>query len=228
MPKDMMKIAILLIFCLILPTVMPTMATATVGVKENEWIKWEIKVTAQGQSATTWIKITIQNVSGTQVTGTYEGNQPGWPTTPRDFTIDVATGSGFTTISSVPLIVSANLSTGELVPGTTLPITGTTTKDGRDAAYLNVSVPMIGTSTYYWDREKGVLLEFYSSYGGSTTLMKVVDTNMWSSGGLDLLLLVAIVVVVCIVVVVAAFLVIKRKPSTKTPEPPPPSEKPEE
>jgi hypothetical protein len=180
---DMTKIAIPIVLCLILLSVTPTIAVATVGVKENEWIKWEIKVTAQGQSVTTWIKITIQNVSGTQVSGKYEGNQPGWPTTPRDFTIDVATGSGFTTISSVPLIVSANLSTGDLVYGMTFPITGTTTKDGRDAAYLNVSVPMIGTSTYYWDREKGVLLEFYSSYGGSTTLMKVVETNMWSTGG---------------------------------------------
>lgn len=228
MPKITRKIAIPLIFCLILLTVTPTMAAATVGVKENEWIKWEIKVTAQGQSVTTWMKITIQNVSGTQVSGTYEGNQPGWPTTPRDFTIDVATGSGFTTISSVPLIVSANLSTGDLVYGTVSPITGTTTKDGRDAAYLNVSIPMVGTSTYYWDREKGVLLEFYSSYGGSTTLMKVVETNMWSTGGLDLWLLITVAAVVVVVIVAAAFVLLKRKPPTKTLEPPPPPEKPKE
>jgi hypothetical protein len=186
----------------------------TVGVAKNDWIQWQITVSGQGQSTSNWLKVTITgtNATTTTITGTYESNQPGWPTDPTDFTVDLLDGKGIASIYNstgytVPLVVSANLTTGDPIEGTNLQINGTTEKDGRAAAFATVSSAQLGSATYYWDREKGVLLEFSTTYAGATTLMKASSTNMWNLGsGTDWTLWIAIIVIVIAAAAVVLFI----------------------
>ena len=47
-------------------------AAYLVAVKAGDSIRYDINVTYQGQSATGTIKLTVQSVQGTLITGTYE------------------------------------------------------------------------------------------------------------------------------------------------------------
>lgn len=212
-----------LILCLILATMPITIVAAvapTVGVNTGEWIRWNITVASQGQSATMWLQVTIKNVNTTtsQVDATYESNLPGMPSDPTDFSVNVATGSQNTPIYSAIdrlMIVSANLNPNDPLPGNPLIVNGTATKDGRDAAVVTLLAPNDGMSTYYWDRAKGVLLEFSSSSGNSTTLIQVADTSMWSTGLINWGLWISVAIVV-VVIAVAAYMVMRMRRSRRS------------
>jgi hypothetical protein len=214
---------LLSMFCLMVAAMMTVNATVvSVGVKKDDWIQWHITVTDRGQSTTTWIKVTIQetNTTTTTISGTYESNQPGWPTDPTFFVVDLLTGDGVASIYNstsyaVPLIASPNLTAGDFITGTSLKINGTTTRDGRDAAFASYSNPTLGNTTYYWDTKKGVLLEFSTSYGTATTLMQVSDTNMWNLGRADWTPWIATAIVIACLAAVAVFVLRKRRSSPK-------------
>jgi hypothetical protein len=212
-----------LILCLILATIPITIVAAaapSVGVNTGEWIRWNITVASQGQSATMWLQVTIKNVSITtsQVDATYESNLPGLPSDPTDFSVNVATGRQNTLIYSAIdrlMIVSANLNPNDPLPGNPLIVNGTATKNGRDAAVVTLLTPNDGMSTYYWDRVKGVLLEFSSSSGNTTTLIQVADTSMWGTGLVNWSLWISVAIVV-VVVAVAAYMVVRWRRSRRS------------
>jgi hypothetical protein len=187
------------------------------SVKAGDWIRWDITVTYGGQSTTMWLQVTIENVSITRVVAAYESNLPGMPNEPTDFSVNVATGAQNTSIYSAIdrlMIVSANLNSGDPLMGTRLRANGTATKDGRDAALVALLTLNGGNSTYYWDRVKGVLLEYSSSLGNTTTLIQVADTNMWGLG-INWSLWITVAIVVVLVVLVVAYVAMRRKRSAE-------------
>lgn len=187
------------------------------GVKIGDWIRWDINVSYGGQSTAMWLQVTIDNVSITHVTATYEGNLPGMPNDPTDFTVDVATGAQNTSIYSVIdrlIIVSANLNPGDPLMGTRLKANGTATKDGRDAVLVSLLTLNDTNSTFYWDRVKGVLLEYSSSSENTTTSIQVADTNMWNLG-INWSLWITVAIIVVLVVLVIAYVAMRRKRSAK-------------
>jgi len=188
------------------------------GVRAGDWIRWDITVASEGQSAKMWLQVTIESVNITQVDATYESNFPGLPNEPTDFSVNVATGNQNTSIYNVIdglMIVSANLNPGDPVPGTLIKVLGTAPKDGRDAAFVTLLTPNDGMSTYYWDRVKGVLLEFSSSSGNTTTLIQVADTNMWGPVPINWSLWISVAVVV-VIIAVAAYMVMRRRRSARS------------
>jgi len=101
----------------------------------------------------------------------------------------------------------------------------------RNVVYYNGVLPYVGqTGSFYWDQEKGVLLEksvtFYDSGQQFYRETKAIETNLWTysppptpAGGLlgiEWWMWVIIAIgIVC--VTVAAFLIFrKRKPRTKS------------
>lgn len=224
---------VLVAFCLSMGS--SAMAQYTVGVKSGDWIKYNLTMSG-GMTGQGWIKITIQSVSGTQVTGTYAVGISGQQVFQEDFTLDVATGYG--TISG--FIIPANLNTGQTIPGEGVSVQGVTTRHGRTAIYATATDPYSGwTGQVYWDQATGVLLETSTSYGGTTYTITPAETNMWSGGlfgpsflGLDWWIWIVIIVVIVVVIVTAAIILRKRKPPVapaapapapqEQPPPPPP------
>jgi len=232
-------LSLLILLCLILTVSTSSAIGYTVGVTAGHKVKYNITATIQGKTIDAgWMRITIENVAGTIISGSLEGNGTvediDIPGSPEPFFIDVAM-PGYSS-GSIPnfIFIPSNLTAGSSVPGFYYSIEGPTTKNGREAVYINASFLGV-TSEYYWDRSTGVLLEFTTSYGEVSSAIKIAETDLWGGGlfglggfgGLDWWIWV--IIIVAVVAIVAAFVGLtrrKRKPPAATlasiPPPPPP------
>lgn len=220
---------LLLLNLWIIPLAGTAKANAIAGVQSGDWIKYD----ATGPSDTPglvesyWMNFTVIYVSGTLVTIILDSNSTSIGNSYQE--VEIATdcwiGGAF------PLIVPANLSSGDDVPGgnPTATINDTTEHFGRDAAHVGITSSS-EVSDIYWDRQKGVLLELSGrdpNDASSQTTIKMVDTNMWTSSpalfGADPLLWATIGIVVVAVLAVSAIAVTRhrKKLSTTTTGPPP-------
>lgn len=154
------KMTFLLLLAFSLTMNFSVMAEYTVGVKSGDWIKYNFTMSGGGVSAQGWIKITIQSVTGTEVTGRYEIGMSGQQLQQLDFTLDIATGYG----SMSGFIIPANLTVGQTIPGEAVTIQNIVTRHGRAAVYANATDPYTSmTAQMYWDQATGVLLESSAS-----------------------------------------------------------------
>jgi hypothetical protein len=238
-----MKItASVLLICFSLTLVGSAKAEYTVGVKKGDWIQYRLNartnVLGQWQTlASNWIKITINNVSSTVVSLTVESDQSGW--TPTNSTVDVASNCQLNVINPIqspvsgiggvqsPLmallatnlfIVPTNLNASGMIPTGYLSyeaVNDTTQYSGHDTAHYSMSAfSGLESVDAYWDRQKGMLLEYKCTFGSTvgqyTSSITVESTNMWSMpiGWLSWAL---IIVVVVIVIAIAVFIMRRRK-----------------
>jgi len=234
MKKVKAKMALLLL-CFALTA---NVSAITVGVKSGDYIKWDISVSVGTYTASGWMKINIQSISGTHITGTYEANVAGYAVTPQpqSFDLDVSTGIG----SLGGFIIPANITEGQKIPGQTATV-HIVDHRGRNAVYVNATIPMMGMSgQIYWDQKTGVLLEAISSGRTETPQgeidfrysIRVAETNIAGlpvGGGFDWWLWVIIIVVVAGAAVAAVLILRRRKPPAppmppraQPPPPPPP------
>lgn len=193
------------------------------GVKNGDWMRYDMNVTSGGQGGSGSIKINIQNVQGTQVSGTIEISVQGFTITePENFTIDIAAGAG----TYAGFIIPANLTVGDSIPGEYVQVENVVTKNGREAIQANASSPIFGFSgVVYWDQATGVLLETSGSAVGATYSMSLAETSLWSGGFPLFLVAVIIIIVVAAVAVIGVVTLRKRKPPVPPPQlqaPPPP------
>lgn len=206
-------------------------ATYSAGVKNGDWIRYDISISYAGQTATGSIKISIQQVQGVQITGTYEVSVQGYNVMqPTQFSLDISTGSGS---YASGFIIPANLTTGDVIPGEAASVQSIADWNGRRAVLTNGTSPFIGFyGQIYWDQETGVLLEAKGSSAGTNYSMTEADTSLWSGGllGGALTWIIVIIVVVVVAITVAALVLRRRKtlpattspPQTAQPPPPPP------
>jgi hypothetical protein len=135
----------------------------------------------------------------------------------EDIAIDCI--SVFAGSSDLPYVIPANMSAGDSIPigFTSVAVTDMVQKGGRDTVHFNY-----GNTDYYWDREKGALVE-YTLTGGSLT-MTLADTNMWGNGpsgsGLDWWVWTIIIAIPVILIALFALILRRRKPTTTLPPPP--------
>jgi hypothetical protein len=199
-----------------------TAATAqerTVGVAEGDWFSYEIIVSWESTSpdelpppsygdwermnGTEWAKITITDVSGTNVSFQYLTHYKNGTEETGNGYIDVDTGDS---AQGAFTIIAANLDVNDSVytsgDYSTYTINETRTRayqDGvRNTNHLNMSHELswtIGetdysfcqTSNFYWDKETGVLAEdiidFHNQTGEHQTTLsiatRVTDSNVW-------------------------------------------------
>lgn len=181
------------------------------------------------------IKMTVQEVTSTtisgtlEVTGTTSGSIPNPPISPgtTSFSIDRQYWTSYDMF--LPLLIPSNLNKEQSIPGTYTTVQDIVDWQGRKA----VKASYMGLEAY-WDQATGALLEIKGSYsspgvGSATLSIKATDTNMFSLGLGWLLWVIIIVVVVVVVAAVAVILLRRRKPPTAppppvqpTPPPPPP------
>jgi hypothetical protein len=208
-------------------------AADSVGVKNGDWIRYDINVSYGGQTSTGSIKISIQQVQGVQVNGTYEVNVQGYSIIqPTPFSLNVSTGIG---AYASGFIIPANLTAGQPIPGEAANVQSIVDWNGRRAVLANATSPFLGFyGQMYWDQQTGLLLESKGSASGAIYSIKEADTNLWSGGllGGGWLTWVIIIVVIVVVVTVIAALGLRRRrtlppvpsslPQVAQPPPPPP------
>jgi hypothetical protein len=215
------KIVVAALLCLVV-VANQILAVSAAGLKSGDWIRYDIAQTSQGQITHSTLNVTIQSVNGTQISGVY--NRDDWE--PEGFTDDLAISASLYRWF-VPVIVSPGLTTGDPIPGLIVysndtelqaTITGITTHSGRESAYLTTQ-----NAECYWDREKGVLLEYKSS----DLNWDVIDNNIWGGGvsgggtALDWRIWVAITIVIA-VLAGTIFVLSRRRRQAAIPPPPPP------
>lgn len=220
MGKVESKIALLLlIFCALTMNVL-VLAEHTVGVQSGQWIKYDINVSYAGETQSGWIKITIQSVSGTTVSGTMETVFPASSTT-DPFTVDVSGGGNITYLF---IIIPANSQPGQTFLGLTITgqIEGNYAGVARKVLYATLDTQNV-TATYYWDQTTGMPVEANGSgiVDSWTFHYRATETNMWAPGGFDWILWVVVIAIVACVVVAAIFIFILRRRRRKPPVAPP-------
>ena len=200
-------------------------AAYSVGVKNGDWIRYDISISSAGQTATGSIKISIQQVQGVQITGTYEITVQGYSIMqPTQFSLDISTGSGS---YASGFIIPANLTAGQSIPGEAADVQSIVDWNGRRAIITNATMPFAGfNGQIYWDQETGVLLEAKGSVTGTTSAtysLTVAETSLWSGGllgGGALTWIIVIIVVVVVVIAVAALVLRRRRTLSAAPSPP--------
>jgi hypothetical protein len=224
--RHLIILASLLSFSLLANVVGATSA----GVKSGDWIRYDINVSYGGQTVTGSIKISIQQVQGAQVNGTYEVSVQGYSVMqPLQFSLDVSTGIGSYTSG---FIIPANLTVGQAIPGEAATVQNIVDWNGRKAILANTTSPYGGfAGQVYWDQQTGLFLESKGSAVGTTFAITAVETNLWSSGlfGLGGLTWVIVIIVILVVVMFAVVLVLRKRktqpiapPPQPVPPPPPP------
>jgi len=187
------------------------------GVKQGDWIEYQVAVTGDmpGHDAK-WARIDVVNVQGpvlslnmtTQFTnGTYLY---------ENITLNLETGQ-----LGDDFFIPANLSTGDVFYDAhvgNITITGSEqrTYAGAERTVLSGHT---NVTTFYWDKQTGILVEAYSNYSSINFTMKTVTdkTDMWQpqAPGLSASLVYAASAVAITVVVVAIVLYWRRRGRAK-------------
>jgi hypothetical protein len=236
MTKVKQKMILPLLICLVLTATNAwAAANITVGIAAGNEIKYDMTGQFMGETVDTGrMKIVVQNVTGTVISGTIEGNGTvmgiDLPGSPQPFSVSISPPISSTGPAPSFMFIPANLTVGAEIPSIYATVSSVTNKYGREAVYVDNSGLGL-TSEYWWDRASGVLLEFTTSFAGVVSTVKITETNVWSGGfgfgGLEWWMYAIIVVVVACVLVVAVLMMRRRKPTaapptTQAPPPPPP------
>jgi len=182
----------LLLTAIMASSIIPIAAQRTVGVHVGDWFEYgtvEFNWTSNDPGAappsewtemngTEWMRTTVQEISGTNITGQIIVHYTNGSETTEEYLLDVDTGQGNGTI----LFIAANLGAGDLVytdPTTFYP--GATINETISRPYLGQSVEVnhlnltieyeypdwfhyIWRINLYWYKSSGALCEFQMYY----------------------------------------------------------------
>jgi len=205
---------LLAIFIIMLIILTSTVSGVTVGVKKDDWAKYDFSASwtsnIPGQTKPTeieemenveWVKVTVQSVSNTLVTVKSVTRYENGTEEPETMSGDIATGSGNLTVFIIP----ANLGEGDTIPisgtfigGLSPIINGTETKTyagaQREVNYIgtNISISNQTMDFYmYWDKATGILCEFtmsmsmsYMNYTASQSMQAKITGTNLWAGGI--------------------------------------------
>jgi len=179
-------------------------AGISVGVKKGDWIEYRVTETGNPSSDfnITWAKMDIRAVQGETID------------------IDVQTGFANGTVYPENGII-LNLATGAIGDGFFVP-TNLNPGDQYQSEYEgNISITGVGQleaggaertvllgvasqTTYYWDKQTGIMVAATSNFTGFTLLTETSATNIWQPQilGLDSTVFYSLIVAVVVVFVV--------------------------
>jgi hypothetical protein len=243
MKRTILTAFTIVIACMFLTVILPTMAQYTCGLQSGKYAKYNWSMTGwvvgQSYSVSGTVYINITSVSGTTYSGTANfsvtgGNVPSdILTVPQDMQTvsgDVALGYGSTGFIGL-LAVPANMTINSSVP-----YVGNVTQigswAGRSAILVNSSGLTMGQGDTYYDQTTGILLyskttlNYLSVYSFDYKL-EMTGTDLWTGGfGGGLLGLNpwtwAVIIVIIVAVAAAAAMIMRRKRLPSTPKPTPP------
>ena len=228
------KLVLLMTWVIVLiDMLVPAVSTEiSVGVKEGDWIEYNLTITGTPEyTYPTWMKIEIQSIEETTVTVKLTMNMSDGTQDTQTTSANIETGSGGNVF-----IIPADLKDGDTFH---LEYYGDITISGVETrTYVGASRTVVqATATpkeddvpieFSWDRSTGVLVEVSQSQVNYTMSMKTDKTNMWQAQPFGLpidptLLYVLIIVAIVIVATVAFFMIRRRKKLLEEISPPPAS-----
>ena len=208
------KLASIIALLIILIGTAPATISAeiSVGVKQGDWIEYQVTCTGTPPEShnITWAKMEIVGVQGAAINLNITTEFSNGTLLNETITLNLETGQ-----LGDDFIIPANLKTGDTFFDKRQ---GNITISGvEERTYAGATrTIMSGTTsqtTYYWDKATGVLVEASSSFTDFTMNTKVDKTNMWQAQifGLDPTVFYALVIAAAAILVVTAFFVIRRK-----------------
>lgn len=211
--------AIALTMLIVSPLLGVAFADSVVGVKKGDWIQYQVTETGNPapQYNITWARMDIISVQGEVITVNVQtafGNGTLYPE--NGINLNLATGAigdGF--------FVPTNLNPGDRYSTEYEGIINITSVGQIEAggAKRAVLIGVTNESTYYWDRQTGIMVAATSNLPGCVMYTETSATNIWEpqvlglSQALFYTLVVAAVLVVLILVAVMLLVRKRKKPS---------------
>jgi hypothetical protein len=211
--------AIALTMLIVSPLFGVAFADSVVGVKKGDWIQYQVTETGNPapQYNITWARMDIISVQGKVITVNVQtafGNGTLYPE--NGINLNLATGAigdGF--------FVPTNLNPGDRYSTEYEGIINITSVGQIEAGGSKraVLIGVTNESTYYWDRQTGIMVAATSNLPGCIMYTKTSATNIWEpqvfglSQALFYTLVVAAALVVLILVAVMLLVWKRKKPS---------------
>ena len=204
-------IALLIVLTVSAPVVVS--AEISVGVKQGDWIEYQVAFTGTPDSGhdVTWARMEVVDVQGKAINLAITTKFSNGTLLNETITLNLETGQ-----LGDDFIIPANLNSGDTFFDKwqgNITVSGVEERTYAGATRTIVSGTTLQT-TYYWDKATGVLVEGTSSYADFAMYTKVDKTNMWQAQifGLDSTVFYALVIGVTVVIIaVIAFFVMHRK-----------------
>jgi hypothetical protein len=208
------KVASMLASLIILIVIVPVVLSAeiSVGVKQGDWIEYQVTFTGTPAEKhnVIWARMQIASVQGKSINLDMTVNFSDGTQEPETSTLNLETGQ-----LGDDFIIPANLNVGDTFYDKTegnIMISGAEERTyagaTRTVVYANTS-----QTTFYWDKSTGILVEATSSYTEYTMHTTADKTNMWQAQifGLDSTLFYALIIVAVAIIAAIIFFVIRRK-----------------
>jgi len=162
-------------------------AEVQVGVKAGDWIKHEYTIHEwpSGQPYPEWLKIEFLSVEGTNATVRVTMHMSDG--TEQNDTVPITIGAGGEALGLSGFVIPANLTVGDSVyisgyGNVTIELETTETYAGARRTVVYASFSQYGvTTSYYWDKLTGVMVEASTSSSYASATAKATETNMWES-----------------------------------------------
>jgi hypothetical protein len=214
-----LKFCLFVLVSVVLALSLVSVSTAqpTAGVKNGDWIEYQVTFTGtpSPDHLITFARMEILDVSGPMVYVNMISTFSNGTQTTTKATMNLQTGQLID-----DFIIPPNLKTGDSFYDSrvgNITISNTFQRTYAGAERTVVSATSLG-NTYIWDQATGVSVEGTSSGSDYTMHSLVSATNMWQSSGLDPVIIYTTIIVVIIIVAASVVLLVrKRKAKTATP-----------
>jgi hypothetical protein len=188
-------------------------ADTTVGVKKGDWIEYQVATTGSPPEDhnITWARMDVTGVQGDAISLNVQTRFRNGTLLLENITLNLATG-----VLGDDFFIPANLSPGDkfydIYQGNiNITSVGQLAAGGAQRTVVSGAT---NQTTYYWDRQTGILVAATSNEPEYTMSTKTSGTNIWEPQilGLDLTVFYALIIAIVIVVVaIVAILVWRRK-----------------
>ena len=208
------KLASLFALLIVLIVIVPVAVSAEilVGVKQGDWIEYQVNVTGTPppDHNIIWARMEITDVQGGDINLNITTRFSNGTLLNEAITLNLETGQ-----LGDDFIIPANLNAGDTFYDKTegnIMISGAEERTyagaTRTVVYANTS-----QTKFYWDKSTAILVEATSSYTEYTMHTTTDKTNMWKAQifGLDLTLFYALIIVAVAIIAAIIFFVIRRK-----------------
>jgi hypothetical protein len=183
-----------------------------VGVKKGDWIKYQVTVTGNPppDENITWARMDITGVQGEIINVNVQTGYANGTIYPENgITLNVKTGhigDGF--------FVPTNLTPGDQYSTEYEGIINITSVGQLEAggAERTVLSGVTNQTTYYWDKQAGIMVAATSNFPGYSIITKTSGTNIWQPQilGLDLTVFYALTTAIAVVIVTIIVMLVWR------------------